>query len=121
MSRARVLDQSARRLAEALYDAEDGVEEAMARVGAMMVAVGPARRAARLAASCGLDIYGRLARSAVALAGVQEEIVGVHDRLAELKAESLARTVDIGFPDKPEDDAPREPIGLHVMAGGRSA
>lgn len=114
MTRASALTDSTRLLADRLYEAEDAAELAIASVGAMMAAVPEARRQARLSASSSHRIYAGLLASTQAISGGLAELVEVHGVLKDLKDNSLARTVAIGFPDKPEEDTPR-PTGLRAV------
>ena len=114
MSRSQGLTESARLLAERLYEAEDAAELALAKVGAMMAAVPEARRHAKVAAGASHRIYAGLLASTQALSGGLGELVVVHDELKALKDSSVARTVAIGYPDKPEEGTTR-PTGLRVV------
>ena len=115
MSRSSDLTAAARHIADSLYEAEDAAEAALARLGALMAAVPEARRAARLAAGSSHRIYAGLLKSSDAFVGGLASLVAVHSELADLKEQSLARTVAIGYPDKPEEDDPR-PLGLRAVS-----
>ncbi|WP_438853129.1 hypothetical protein [Brevundimonas nasdae] len=98
----------ATQLADHLFEAEEAIETAFIKIGALAQGLAEARMRSGMAATVGQAAFDSAVKSLDGQAQSRAAMVALHEELARIQAVSPYRAVAIGGGLKSEDPVPRE-------------
>jgi hypothetical protein len=115
MKRSEIAASLAVRLAEDLFRAEASQDDAMSQLGNMAQALTRTRREAGLSTTVGQSAFDALADAVTAQVQAQRAMVALHMALADVKATTSFRSINLGGIEKSDEPYPK-PQGLALVA-----
>lgn len=107
MKRADTARRTAEGVAESLFETESAIDHAIMQIAALAHQMPVASRAAGFSATRGQGVHEAIAEALVAQSRVRAAIVAVHHQLADLKSDSIMRSVSIGGGSKDTPPGPK--------------
>ena len=95
------------RIQRALNSAEAGQDQSIERLARLAQTLTKGRRDAGLAATVGQPAFDALGRAMTAQIEAQKAMVELHNALADVKASTSYRSIQMGGLQKQEEDIPR--------------
>lgn len=89
----------AKKLATEVQEAEAAIDNAIAKVGVLMVSLPEAQAKAKLSSVASDDVFGHMNAAVAGLLGGRTSIVAMHNELASMKDKVGLRNVVVGIGD----------------------
>jgi hypothetical protein len=89
----------AHKLAREVHEAEEAIDQAIAKVGTLMASMPQAQAQAKLSAVASDTAFGHLSAAVAGMLGGRSELVALHNELASIKDKVGLRNVVVGTGD----------------------